>query len=70
VNQCHFVNSSTEWGRRGGDEDLAVFCVAAILKCNRRQLLQLEGTDEAIKVHFFCFFLAVLYGTVLSCVVC
>ncbi|CAI7913429.1 unnamed protein product [Closterium sp. NIES-53] len=41
----------SRWGEaRVGDEDLAVFCVAAILRANRKRLLQVEGSDEAIKV--------------------
>ncbi|CAI7776346.1 unnamed protein product, partial [Closterium sp. NIES-54] len=41
----------SRWGEaRVGDEDLAVFCVAAILRANRKRLLQVEGSDEAIKM--------------------
>ncbi|GJP79658.1 hypothetical protein CLOP_g9862 [Closterium sp. NIES-67] len=41
----------SRWGEaRVGDEDLAVFCVAAILRVNRKRLLQVEGSDEAIKM--------------------
>ncbi|CAI5985637.1 unnamed protein product [Closterium sp. NIES-64] len=40
----------SQWGEaRVGDEDLAVFCVAAILRVNRKRLLLVEGSDEAIK---------------------
>ncbi|CAI5496674.1 unnamed protein product [Closterium sp. Naga37s-1] len=41
----------SQWGEaRVGDEDLAVFCVAAILRVNRKRLLLVEGSDEAIKM--------------------
>lgn len=41
----------TQWGEaRNGDEDISVFIVAAILRQNRKKLLQIEGSDEAIKM--------------------